>query len=267
MLEIIQSIFIGGVQGITEFLPISSSAHLVLVPYIFNWQYVGLDFDIALHFGTVLAIIVYFFKDWIMIFKQAFLKGKNEELDLPASLLWQIAVASIPAAIVGYFLRDLIESHFHFPLLIATNMAIFGLIFGLVDRFSKNDTTISKVTYPKSFIVGIAQSLALIPGISRSGITIVAAKALGLKRDSAARFSFLLGMPAMIGAFVYEFKPSELITTSISFYVGVLASFVVGYFAISFLLNYLKKRTFAIFVWYRLIFAAIVFAVYYLRLN
>lgn len=267
MQDIIQSIFIGGIQGLTEFLPISSSAHLVLVPYIFNWQYNGLDFDIALHFGTLLAISIYFFKDWLKILKSAFSKDQNDKLDLPKNLLWQIIIASIPAAIFGYFLRDLIESRFHSPLLIATNMAVFGLIFGLVDHFSKNDKKLGKITYSKSFIVGLAQSLALIPGISRSGITIVASKALGLKRDSAARFSFLLGTPAMIGAFFYEFKLAELLANPLSFYLGILVSFVVGYLAISFLLNYLKKRTFAIFIWYRLIFAAIVFAVYYFRIN
>lgn len=278
MIEFFQAIFIGLVQGTTEFLPISSSAHLVAIPYIFNWQYNGLAFDVALHFGTVIAIIAFFWRDWLSIVVRAIpnfqlrpfdsnsgrselvedQNSKFDRFDYPKNLLWQILVASIPAAIIGFLIQDLIEKSFHGPMMIAINLILFGLILWFVDTSAKKNSKIKDISFGQSFLVGIAQSIALVPGVSRSGITMIASRGIGLKRESAARFSFLLGTPAMIGAFLLKFKdltPAEL---TLPFFISVATSAIVGFLAIKFLLNYLKKSNFSIFLWYRIAFAALI---------
>ncbi|MCL5410753.1 MAG: undecaprenyl-diphosphatase UppP [Patescibacteria group bacterium] len=267
MMEIFQSLIIGAIQGVTEFLPISSSAHLVLAPYIFSWDYRGLGFDVALHLGTVIAILFYFWKDWMAIIGSALNRKPtdNKTIVFPPNLLWQIIVATIPAAIVGYLISDYIESTLHSPILLASNLIIFGIVLYLVDRFIKKSIKIPAIGYKQSLIVGIAQSLALIPGVSRSGITMIASRSLGLNRESAARFSFLLGTPAMIGAFLFKLKdlgPSDL--NSI-FILGVISSTVFGFLAIKYLLEYLKRGNFSVFMWYRILLAGIVLVIYFIR--
>ena len=263
MVETIHSIVLGIVQGISEFLPISSSAHLVILPYLFNWQYKGLQFDVALHFGTVIAIVVYFWKDWAKITKSAF--TKKSETEYPSNILWQILVATIPAGLVGYFIADFVESTFHSPYLLAGNLIVFGLLLWLVDKLTKKQLLSKEISYLQSFIVGLAQSIALIPGVSRSGITMIASRSLGLNRESAAKFSFLLGTPAMVGAFILEARKMTVDDLNLPFFAGVAASALAGAFAIKFLLAYLKKSDFSIFVAYRIILALIVLviALYY----
>lgn len=282
MIETFHSIILGAVQGITEFLPISSSGHLVLVPWLFNWNYEGLAFDVALHLGTVLAIVVFFWKDWTNIIAGAIGKemgvGSQEQKDInalrptpyakpsyPSNLLWQIIIASIPAAILGYLIEDYVESKLHSPLLLALNLAIFGVILFLVDKYAKTKLEIKNTRYKQSFIVGIAQSLALIPGVSRSGITMLAGRALGLNRESSARFSFLLGTPAMLGAFVFAAKDLAVSDLNSAFILGVISSTVFGLLAIKYLLEYLKKGSFALFMWYRIVLAIIVMSIYLIR--
>jgi undecaprenyl-diphosphatase len=263
-MEIFQSVFIGLVQGITEFLPISSSAHLVIIPYIMNWPYQGLTFDVSLHLGTVLAILLFFWRDWISIIKNGLSKNTTQS-DYPKNFLWQIVLASIPAAIVGFLIQDKVEEYFHEPLLIAVNMAIFGLILFLVDKYSKNTLMIQEAGIGRTLIVGLAQCLALIPGVSRSGITIIASRGIGLNRENAARFSFLLGTPAMVGAFVLKIKDVDPTTLDFTFWIGVLVSAISGYLAIKFLISFLQKSNFSLFVGYRMLFAIIVIFVYLLR--
>lgn len=298
MFEILQSLIIGAIQGITEFLPISSSAHLVLAPYIFGWDYKGLNFDVALHLGTVIAILFYFWKDWTILiteaisnlkFKISNLKSisndklgndKLMEIDQPASpaggwkmenrvyppnLLWQIIIATIPAAIVGYLISDYVESTLHSPILLASNLIIFGIILYLVDRLTKKSEKILNISYKQSFLVGLAQSLALVPGISRSGITMIAGRSLGLSRESAARFSFLLGTPAMLGAFVFELKNLSFDNINAPFIFGVISSTVFGFLAIKYLLEYLKRGNFSVFMWYRILLATVVLIIYFMR--
>ena len=254
---------IGLVQGITEFLPISSSAHLVIIPYLFHWQYHGLVFDVALHLGTVVAILLFFWRDWQKIIQNGF--GKKIESDYPQNFLWQIIIASIPAAIVGYLIQDKVEQFFHSPALIAINMIVFGLVLWLVDKYTKSSANLTKTTFTSTFLVGIAQSLALIPGVSRSGITMIASRGIGLNRENAARFSFLLGTPAMIGAFLLKIKDVNTSALDQAFWLGVIVSAISGYFAIKYLLIFLQKSNFAIFAWYRIIFALIVIGVFILR--
>jgi len=275
MLEILQTLIIGAIQGVTEFLPVSSSAHLVLTPYIFGWGYKGLDFDVALHFGTVIAIVCYFWKDWMIIIKSAVGSRQSAEDDLanskqqtanyPKNLLWQIIIATIPAGIAGFLINDYVESNLHSPILLASNLVIFGIILYLVDRLVKKSNKLETIGFKQSFFVGLAQSLALIPGISRSGITMIASRSLGLKRESAARFSFLLGTPAMIGAFLFELKDLTLSDVRMPFILGIISSTIFGFLAIKYLLEYLKRGSFSVFMWYRIALAIIVVGIYLAR--
>lgn len=268
-MEIIQSIILGALQGLTEFLPISSSGHLVLVPYFFKWNYQGVAFDVALHAGTVAALLVYFWKDWLIIIKNAFTKKTNDAaLDsekYPNNLLWQIAVASIPAGILGLFIDKYVEKVFHSVLLLAFNFAFFGWLLWYADKKAKTNLAPAGLTYKKSFLVGIFQALALIPGVSRSGITITASRLIGLKRDAAARFSFLIATPAIVGALLVKLPDILKEEVALSFWLGVLAAALFGLAAIKFLLVYLKKSDFSIFLWYRLAIALLILIVYFSR--
>lgn len=274
MIEIFHSLVTGVVQGITEFLPISSSAHLVLLPYIFGWKYEGLTFDVALHFGTVIALLAFFWRDWLAIFQQLFrVRGRNKEIvdslhtqfELPKNFFWQIALATVPAVIVGYLIQDKVEKYFHSEVLIALNLAIFGLALWIVDYKAKQDEKIAKITFGQSFLIGVAQCLALIPGVSRSGITMLASRGVGLNRSDAARFSFLLGTPAMIGAFALKISGADSSMITLPFVLSIIASAIAGFFAIKYLLNYLKKADFRIFAYYRLVLAIIVIIISIMR--
>jgi len=262
MIDVIQSMIIGGVQGISEFLPISSSGHLVLIPYVFTWDYQGLSFDIALHFGTMIAIIAYFWRDWLSIISAAF-KRENAESSYPKNLLWQIIIASIPAALIGFFLENYVETYLHSPVLISFDLIVFGIILWLVDKYFKSDKKIKNISFGQSFLVGCAQAIALIPGVSRSGITMTAGRSMGLTKKDAARFSFLLATPAMFGAFLLSFEDISSKDLNSVFLFGVLSSTIFGFFAIKYLLKYLEKGNFSVFVWYRVIIALIVMFVYF----
>jgi undecaprenyl-diphosphatase len=266
-MELLQSIILGVTQGVSEFMPISSSAHLVLIPYLFHWQYNGLVFDTALHLGTVLAIIFYFYNDWVGIIKMGFRCQKSgvkqQTTALPANFLWQIIIATIPAGIAGLILENYVEKYLHSPLLLAINLIVFGLVLWLTDKMAKSEQEIGKITFKQSLIVGVSQCLALIPGVSRSGITMVASRGLGLKREDAAKFSFLLGTPAMIGAFLLQARKLDSTDLNLVFFMGVIFSALAGFLAIKFLLAYLKKSNFSIFLWYRIILAVIVLTVFF----
>jgi len=263
-MEIIQSLILGTIQGITEFLPVSSSGHLVIIPFLLGWKEHGLSFDVALHFGTVIALVYLFWKDWLGIIARAF-SNKEESDTYPKNMLWQIMVASIPAAIFGVLIDKYVESYFHQPILLAANLVLFGLILWFVDKKYNSNLKLEKITYKQSFIIGLFQSIALIPGISRSGITMTAARMTGLDRKNAAKFSFLIGMPAMIGAFLFKAKDLVRDDLNLAFFLGILASAVFGMIAIKFLLNYLKKSDFSIFLWYRILLALIIVIVWLTR--
>lgn len=286
-MTIIQSLILGAVQGLTEFLPISSSGHLVLIPYFFKWDYNGLDFDVALHAGTAIALLLFFCKDWLNIIKSAFLKvqlsshvnevgeegvevGREEipknAVQYPKNFLWMIVVASVPAVIVGLLIEKYVENVFHSIILIACNLAFFGWLLWFVDKKAKTDLLPGKMSFKKAFIVGLFQAAALIPGVSRSGITITASRLIGLERGAAARFSFLLATPAIVGAFLLKVPDILEVGISLSFCLGVLASMAFGLAAIKFLLVYLKKSDFSLFLWYRLVLAVIIAIVFFVRL-
>ncbi|OQA04766.1 MAG: Undecaprenyl-diphosphatase [bacterium ADurb.Bin400] len=269
MTEYIQSLIIGAIQGVSEFLPVSSSGHLVLVPYMFSWDYRGLSFDVALHFGTLLAIVIYFGKDWVEIIGNAFRPAlsKGPVARYPKDLLWKIVVASIPAAIVGVFIEDYVEEFLHSPLLLATNLVVFGALLWLSDKYAKkHDASKTQLlSYGNTFLIGLAQAIALVPGVSRSGITMTAGRALGLDRDQAARISFLLGTPAMAGAFLFKLGDLKLISLDHAFWSGFIASTAFGFITIKYLLQYLRKSDFSIFFWYRLMLAIVVIFTYFAK--
>ncbi|MDD5527655.1 MAG: undecaprenyl-diphosphate phosphatase [Patescibacteria group bacterium] len=265
----LHAIILGAVQGLSEFLPISSSGHLVLIPYFFGWKYQGVAFDVALHAGTVAALLIYFWQDWLKIIKNGFSKKSAIQADAswpyPPNFLWQIVVASIPAAILGLAL-DKIAGDIRAPLFIAFNFAFFGWLLWFTDKKAKANLTPAEMTYGKAFIVGLFQSIALIPGVSRSGITLTGSRIIGLARAEAARFSFLIGTPAIIGAFLVELPKIIKDDLSLSFWLGVIAAAIFGVAAIKLLIAYLKKSDFSLFLWYRLTLALIIAIVFLFRL-
>lgn len=258
-MTVFQAVIMGLVQGLGEFLPISSSAHLVLVPWLFNWQDPGLAFDVALHMGTLIAVLAYFWRDWIDL-----LKGGARGLGNPdGRLFWYLVVSCIPGAGIGFLLEDQAETIFRSPLLIAVMLIAMGLILYLVDRGSRKDRDIEHIDLKTSFLIGLSQALAVIPGVSRSGITMTTGLLLGLTRESSARFSFLLSAPIICGAALV--KMPELLSQpgafSLPFFSGMLVAAVAGLASIHFLLQYLRTESFLPFAWYRFIVGAIVIAV------
>lgn len=255
-MEISQAIILGIIQGLTEFLPISSSGHLVLVPWFLNWEDPGLSFDVALHLGTLVAVVGYFWRDWIGIFSSFFCKNETKKASnqqvYPRSLLWMILIATIPGIFAGYFLNEQAETFFRNPYLIAMALVVFGTLLFWADKRSRQTRTIKEISLKDSLIIGFAQSIAIIPGVSRSGITITAGLQQGLKRKEAARFSFLLSTPIIFGAAAYQSK--DLITSGIGLVqiMGIVASAVSGYIAIFWLIRFVEKASYRVFFWYRL---------------
>lgn len=259
-MTLMEAIVLGIIQGLGEFLPISSSAHLVLVPWALGWQYAGLTFDVALHIGTLISVVAFFWKDWLTLFRSAITRKGSHE----AALFWYLVLGTIPGAAVGYLFEEQAETILRAPLLIGIMLIIMGIILYWVDRRAASIKKIESISLSDSLLIGLSQALAIIPGVSRSGITMTAGRALGLTRASAARFSFLLSTPIIVGAGLYKMKdlaPGDLNT---AFLTGVVSSAVVGFLAIGFLIRYLSQRSFAVFAWYRFVVGAavIVLALY-----
>ena len=265
MLEIFKSIVLGIVQGIGEFLPISSSAHLILVPYLFGWGASGLAFDVALHFGTLLAVLVVFFRDWLDLFIGAVDKITKGKESFNNRMFWYLIAATIPGALLGFLLDDVVENIFRQKIwLIATALAVMGVLIFLGDRWAdqhyKIETDFKHISLKHAIIIGISQALAVIPGFSRSGTTILAARIMGLSKSAATKFTFLLSVPIIAGAAVLKLTD---LTLSIDVVIGVLVSFVVGLLSIKFLLSYIKKHDFSVFAIYRVVFAIIILVKYF----
>jgi undecaprenyl-diphosphatase len=244
-----------------EFLPISSSAHLVLVPWLAGWKYAGLTFDVALHVGTLLAVILFFWRDWLVLIGDG-LRGKRT---VEGKLFWFLVLGTIPGGIGGYLLEDYAETIFRHPLLIGVLLMIMGVILHLADTRSRSVVRLEEVGLRESLLIGVSQTLAIIPGVSRSGITMTAGRILGLTRETSARFSFLLSTPIIAGAGLKkltEVSPGEI---NAAFLVGVAVSAVVGFLAIKFLISYLSRHSYSVFVWYRLLAGALVIIIYFIR--
>ncbi len=270
-MDVFRAAVLGLVQGLGEPLPISSSGHLILVPWLLGWPEHSLTFDVALHGGTALAIILYFWRDWIALIQAFFgsLRDRNLLGDYHRRLVWYIVVASVPGAAAGVLFEQKIEDLLRAPWLVASLLVVMGLVMMLADRISSRRRSLSELTLVDAVLIGIAQAFALAPGTSRSGVTITAALLLQMNRADAARFSFLMSGPIVTGAFLYKMlgvaRQGLPADERLPFLSGILIAAVVGYFAIRFLLGYLQKRSLGLFVAYRLAFGALVLGLFFLR--
>jgi undecaprenyl-diphosphatase len=262
-LSTLQAAILGLVQGLGEFLPISSSAHLVLIPWIFKWKDPGLTFDIALHIGTLIAVAIYFWRDWLRLVTKGFTDVRSTE----GRLFWYLVAATIPGAIVGFLLEKKAETIFREPVLIATMLILLGVLLYRADRKGAKNIEMNRITFRTSLLIGLSQALAIIPGVSRSGITMTTGLLMGLTREGAARFSFLLSAPIIFGAALVKMphlisNPSEI---TIYFIIGTLVSFVTGILSIGFLLRYVQTNNFLPFAWYRFILGSLVIVIVLVR--
>lgn len=263
-MNIIQAIILGIVQGATEFIPVSSSAHLVLVPWALGWPSPGLFFDTMLHWGTLAAVLTYFWREWIAVIG-GFFRSLGQAgpwssapggrlADANSRLAWAIILGTIPAVILGFLFEDYIESLFSSPTAVGAFLIVTAAILAISERVGRRVRTLDRIAIVDSLAIGLAQVAAMAPGISRSGTTIAAGLCRGLTRDTAAKFSFLLGTPAILGAGVLQLfnvlQGAEAMTTWPAAIAGTLVAAVVGYLCIKFLLAYLQRGRLYVFAVY-----------------
>lgn|SRR5574344_38872 len=263
-MNVLQALILGIIQGLTELLPVSSSAHLTIIPWMCKWE-IPEYFDVALHAGTLLAIGIFFFKDWIKLIKGGFKVVVKKDKNSEGRMFWFIVFATIPGGIIGFALDKLSEksalgSVLNAPLTIAIMLMIMGVVLYFVDKKCKSVTEYKNMSLKQTFLIGVSQALAFIPGVSRSGITMTTARALGVKREAAARYSFMLSAPIVLAATIFKLKDFKF--DEISLYVGILASFIVGTLVIKFLLKFLQKGSFKIFAIYRVVIGIIIIVYY-----
>jgi undecaprenyl-diphosphatase len=271
-MPLLQVIVLGLIQGLTEFLPISSTAHLYLTSWLFGWQIEGLDFDIMLHIGTLLAVLIYFFKDWVQIIGQGFgvQIGHDAELKQNHMLLWLLAIGTIPVGIAGLLFNKQAEGAWRNPVVMGVMLIAIGVLMGFAEKIGRKLRDLAAVNLPDSLAIGLGQALAVVPGTSRSGITISMGLFRNLTRESAARFSFLLSTPAIgaaAGKALWDMHKAHqlhgMLTTN--FVVGVAVSAISGCAVIAWFLYYLRRSGFRPFVYYRIIFGIIVLALAFIR--
>jgi len=260
-LTTLQIIILAIVQGLTEFLPISSSGHLVLVPYLFQWTDQGLAFDVAVHAGSLAAVCIFFRKDIASLLSGGVQVLGGNVKTAESRMALAIALGTLPAALAGLLFASWIEQNLRDPAVIVYTLAGYGILMGFADRYGRRERDISGVGFKDAFIIGCAQALALVPGTSRSGVTITAARILGFERQDAARFSFLLSAPVILLAAGYKFV--EMIASDVSVEwgqlgLGVLVSCVVAYISIEFFMRVVTRIGLAPFAIYRLILAAVI---------
>lgn len=256
MISIFQAIVLGTVQGLTEFLPVSSSAHLILVPWLLRWRDPGLAFDVVLHLGTLLALLAYYWRDWLDM-GMSLADGRA----MPRRLLFFLVVASVPGAIIGVLLEKQAETIFRSPVLIATTLALMGIALWAGDSIGSKKRKIEDLTFIDALLIGLSQALAIIPGVSRSGATITTARLLGIDRADAANFSFLMATPIIAGAGLLE--AHKLLHSGLTAQLGwgFVASAAFGLLAIVGLLRFVRTRTYQPFAIYRILLGIAVVAV------
>lgn len=283
-MTVIQAVILGIVQGLTEFVPISSSAHLIIIPWLFHWDDPGLAFDVALHLGTLVALLWFFAADWVRLVRAGITSIIERKVgnDLDRRLAWLLIIGTIPGVIAGVLGESKIEELFHQPntphapeamTAMAIVIALLGVALFVAERIARHLRELAQVSLKDTVMTGLAQALAIFPGVSRSGSTITAGLALGLQREAAARFSFLLAAPIVAGAGfkslfnVYSELKTGVMTQSelVLFAVGFVAATVSGYLCIKFLLRYLQKNSTDIFVYYRWLLAVLIIIVAFVR--
>ena len=265
-MTVFQAVVLGIVQGLSEFLPISSSAHLALTPWLFGWHDPGLAFDVALHLGTLIALVWFFWQEWITLATAFFhiVRYRRVETESERRFVW-VAIATVPGAIAGFLLKDYAETVFRSPALIGTMLILMGVVLWLVDRTASQDRSIGTMRWTDALIIGLAQMFAIIPGVSRSGSTITAGRALRLSRESAAVFSFLMSLPIITAAVVFEGRHAIRDGIDLPLIAGLIASAVSGWLAISVLLKFIARHSYGVFAAYRIVFGAIVLAIAFFR--
>jgi undecaprenyl-diphosphatase len=265
-----QAIILAIIQGLTEFLPVSSTAHLILFPWLAHWPDPGLAFDVALHTGTLLAVLVYFLRDWIELAAAGlgfhYPRGASYEyVERQRKMFWYIVIGTIPAGLAGFFFQHQIEDHLRRPLFIAGAMIAVGALMWIGEIIGRLDRPMERVTLADSVLIGIAQAIALFPGVSRSGITITEGLFRGLTRQAAARFSFILSTPIIAGAAAVELpklwkmhRAGALTIPVSTLAISIAVSAVVGIIVIAFFLCYLQVRTLKIFIYYRILLGIVI---------
>jgi undecaprenyl-diphosphatase len=271
-MPILQVIVLAIVQGLTEFLPVSSTAHLYLTSWLLGWQTEALDFDIMLHIGTLVALLLYFFRDWTQIIGQAFgLRiGHDNELRLNHMLFWLLVLGSVPIGIVGFLFNKQAETTWRTPWVMGVMLILVGILMYIAENASRKSRDLASLNGPDAVVIGVAQALAVVPGTSRSGISISAGLFRNLSSQTAARFSFLLSAPAIGGAAAKAFwdmhKAHQLhAVLETPFLVGVAVSAITGCLVIGWFLQYLRRSSLRPFVYYRIIFGIIVLALAFIR--
>jgi undecaprenyl-diphosphatase len=263
-MSLIEAIVLAVVQGLSEFLPISSSGHLVLVPHFLGWPDQGLAFDVAVHVGTLLALLLYFRRE-ITAMLRAWLGSLVGRHDRNSRLAWQILVGTLPVGIAGLLFGDYVEQNLREPLFVAATLAVFGLLMYAADRLGRGNGNEYSLSWPQAIVIGLAQALALMPGTSRSGITMTAGRALGLSRSGAARFSFLLAVPGIAAAGVFE--GAKLLGSGhpvdwTPILVGMLLAALSGIACIHFLIRFIERIGLLPFTIYRLLLAALIVVIF-----
>ena len=270
-MPLLQVIVLAVLQGITEFLPISSSAHLALTPWLFGWRDQGLEFDIALHIGTLFSVLIYFFRDWLRIlanglgFSDLAILGPDPSLDRNPRMLWYLVAATIPAGIAGLLFKDTVETTLRSPYVMGAMLIVVGLIMWAAERFAKHERSMGEMSLKDCFFIGCAQALALIPGTSRSGITMTAGLFRNLDRSTAARFSFLLSTPIVAAAAlkgILDLRKHGALTAEMMplLAVGIIVTAITGCFVIAVLLKFLRTNSVTPFVIYRIAFGIFIIA-------
>ena len=258
MIHELQSFVLGTVQGLTEFLPVSSSAHLILVPWLLKWQDPGLAFDVALHLGTLLALLIYYWRYWLAM-GASLVNGDRPK----RRLLSLLVTASIPGAVIGLLFEKQAETIFRSPLLIAVALAALGLALWLFDRFEPQRRSMDELTHLHALLIGLSQAFAIVPGVSRSGSTITMGRIVRLSREDAANFSFLMATPIIAGAGLMEGPHLFANGTPHDVWIGFVAAAVFGLVAIASLIRFVRTRSYEAFVWYRIVLALFVIGVFF----
>jgi undecaprenyl-diphosphatase len=247
-MNLFQALILGVIQGATEFLPVSSSGHLVLVPWLLNWEEPGLTFDAVVHWATALAVIIYFWREWLALIQAVFQAIRQRSIaNAKARLALLIIIGTVPAAVIGYALEDFFEQMFSRPPAAAAFLLVTAAILSISEWLGRRELVLEQMTWLDALVIGLGQALAIFPGISRSGTTIAAGLSRGLKREPAARFSFLLATPVILGAGAFKLldllQAGDLTRQMPMLIVGFLGAGIVGFGCIYFLLRYLQRRS------------------------